>query len=221
MGTSLSQPESAKITLMGFDHRALPGSVGLLLITLALWFFFRPAAYFGAAFFFAHMLFFRMPVPHKNGRGLISPASGTVVDITEMQEEEYINQPVYKIGIFLSVLNSHVNYAPMDGKITWMNYVPGKFFNALTPKAARENESNWIGIDNGKCRIIVRQISGAIARRICCDVELNQELTQGQKLGIIRYGSRTELYVPKNVFRPLVTVGKKVTVGNTLLGEWL
>jgi phosphatidylserine decarboxylase len=206
---------------MGIDRRALPGSVGFLAVTVLLWIFCRPLAYAGAALFAGHLLFFRMPASQKNEKGLLSPASGTVADITEVQENEYLGQRAYKIGIFLSVLNAHVNYAPMDGKITWMNYMPGKFFNAMKPVAARENESNWIGIENGGRRIIVRQISGAIARRICCDVALNQELTQGQKLGIICYGSRTELYVPKTAFRPNVTVGQKVMVGNTLLGEWL
>ena len=92
--------------------------------------------------------------------------------------------------------------------------------NALNKESVKLNESNWIGIEDAGVRILVRQISGAIARRIHCDVALEQSVDRGSKLGIICYGSRTECYIPKRIFKPTIQIGSRAKAGETILGEW-
>ncbi len=167
-------------------------------------------------FFIFHFAFFRDPQRSPAGEGLISPADGKVVDISTVHEDRYLQEEAVKVGIFLSVFNVHVNRAPAEGKVEYIQYIPGKFFNALREDSVKYNESNWIGIA-GKTKILVRQISGTIARRICCDVKIGQMLQKGEKLGMICYGSRVECYFPKRLFRAAVKIGDIVKTGHTVL----
>ena len=209
---------------MPIDFRAWPlasALLGLLFLTglvMKSW----QACILPILFLLAHVVFFRDPARKPAGDGLLSPGDGRVVEVSEVFEGRYLNTDAVKIGIFLSVFDVHVNRAPWAGKVDYIHYVPGKFFNALREASVNHNESNWIGIDAGQSmRILVRQIAGAIARRICCDVKIGQELSRGDKLGIICYGSRVECYFPKTLFRAKVRVGDMVKTGQTVLGERL
>jgi len=172
--------------------------------------------------------FFRDPergVPE--GRGLmLSPADGKVVEVAEVNEPDFIQGRAVRIGIFLSVFNVHVNRAPCAGVVRSLGYHRGRFRNAMLPAAAEQNENNAIGIecaDARATRIVVRQIAGAIARRIVCDCAEGQPLSAGQRIGMIKFGSRTELYVPAGApFAVQVDVGQRVKGGSTILGklEW-
>jgi phosphatidylserine decarboxylase len=177
------------------------------------------AAIFGMVL---QLTFFRDPERHPPaGDAPVSPADGKIVDIENCFEDRFLNEEAVRIGIFLSILNVHVNRSPIKGIIRYQKYEPGKFLNALDKECVKVNESNWIGVDGGSRKALVRQISGAIARKIYWDVPVGEELERGQKFGIICYGSRTELYVPKRLFKPTVQLGQNVKAGETLLGEWI
>ncbi len=174
--------------------------------------------------FCCHLAFFRDPARKTDGAGqasVLSPAQGKVVEITEVLEDDYLHQPALKVGIFLSVFDVHVTRAPRGGSVKYLRYVPGKFLNALNPRSARENESNSIGIEEAGRQFLVRQITGAIARRIFCDVQVDSQVQRGDKLGMICYGSRVECYLPVKDFRLQVKLGDRVKAGETILGEWI
>lgn len=166
--------------------------------------------------------FFRDPERNVPAGDLpVSPADGTVTDITECREERFLNEEAVKIGIFLSIFNVHVTRSPVAGAVKFQKYEPGKFINALRSDSAEKNESNWIGFDSGERKTLIRQISGAIARKIFWDVKTGQGVEKGEKVGIICYGSRTEFYAPKRFFKTHLRLGDKVKAGETILGEWL
>ena len=130
---------------------------------------------------------------------LLAPADGRVTDIEIVEKNDFIGGAALRIGIFLSIFNTHINRAPCNVKVETITYKKGKYKNAMNPQSGRVNESNDLGLvrtDNPKDRLIVRQISGAIARRIVCDKVAGQELAGGEKFGMIKFGSRTEVYVP-------------------------
>ena len=146
--------------------------------------------------------FFRDPNRRTpQGRGVIvSPADGTVDDIEELDHCDFVDGPAVKIGIFLSVFNVHINRAPESSRVIELQYMRGKFGNALRPETAKDNEQLWIALEADEPphrRMLVKQIVGAIARRIVCDLRPGETLARGQKFGMIKFGSRTELYLPK------------------------
>lgn len=152
---------------------------------------------------------------------LLAPADGTITDIETVEEHDFINGPALRIGIFLSIFDAHINRAPCNVKIEKITYKKGKYKNAANPQSGRVNEANSIYMtrtDNPSDRLIVRQISGAIARRIVCRAGQGGQLTAGEKFGMIKFGSRTELYLPmrENV-KSLVKKGDKVKAGLTPL----
>jgi phosphatidylserine decarboxylase len=165
--------------------------------------------------------FFRDPRREIPGddRLLLAPADGTVRDIETVEESDVIGGPALRIGIFLSVFNVHINRCPCDARVEKITYHPGKFRNAMSPLAGRENESNDVAIVRTKKpndRLLVRQISGAIARRIVCAARAGQPLAAGEPFGMIKFGSRTELYVPAGEYTEcLVRIGDKVQAGVT------
>ena len=168
-----------------------------------------------------HLLFFRDPqreLPRE--QGLLAPADGTVVKIDEIFEERFLHEQAVRIRIFLSIFDVHTTRSPLAGIIKYQNYVKGKFLNALRKDAFDHNESNWIGIENRARRILVRQLTGAIARRIYSDVVIGQVMGRGEKLGVICYGSGVEVLIPKRMFRASVQVGQHVSGGATILGAW-
>ncbi len=152
---------------------------------------------------------------------LLAPADGRITDIEVADEDGFICGPALRIGIFLSIFDVHINRAPCRAKVEKITYRQGKYKNAMSPKSGRVNESNdlWlIRTDSPEDKLIVRQISGAIARRIVCRTSEGQSLTGGEKFGMIKFGSRTELYVPAREYAEcLVKVGDKVKAGLSAL----
>jgi phosphatidylserine decarboxylase len=130
---------------------------------------------------------------------LLAPADGRITDVELVQENELIGTSALRIGIFLSIFDTHINRSPCNAKVEKITFKPGKYKNAADPRSGQVNESNDLDLvrtDSPKDRLVVRQISGAIARRIVCQAREGQELAAGEKFGMIKFGSRTELYVP-------------------------
>ena len=152
---------------------------------------------------------------------IVSPADGTITYIGESEapKESEITDRFLKISIFLNIFNVHVNRVPTYGKVKKINYISGKFISATLDKSSEDNERNIIVIEkNNSDLIIVTQIAGLIARRIVCDLQNNEELLQGDRLGIIKFGSRIDLYLPLN-YKPLVAVGQTVIGGETIISN--
>ena len=167
------------------------------------------------------LMFFRDPyrIPPSDKNLLLAPADGRITDIEIVDEDNFIGREMLRIGIFLSIFSTHINRAPCNVKVEKITYRKGKYKNAANPQSGRVNESNDLGLvrtDSPQQRLIVRQISGAIARRIVCNVSEGQVLTGGEKFGMIKFGSRTELYVPvREDAKCLVRIGDKVKAGLT------
>ena len=170
--------------------------------------------------------FFRDPkrdVP-AGGNLILSPADGVITDIEEVYESDFIVGRATKIGIFLSIFNVHINRVPCAARVEKITYRKGFFKNALNPISGKVNESNeiWmVRIVEPKDKFLVRQVSGAIARRIVCDVKEGQEFSGGVIFGMIKFGSRTELYLPAGSAAKIIAAkGDKVKAGLTVLAEY-
>lgn len=164
--------------------------------------------------------FFRDP-EREGERGddvVISPADGRVVMITEVDEPAFIHGRALRISIFMNVFNVHVNRYPVGGTVKYVHYNPGKFLNAAIEKSSLENEQMSVGLDHGGTRILVRQIAGLIARRIVTYSREGESVAQGERMGIIRFGSRVDVFLPPGT--PIaVKVGDTTFAGTTLLGR--
>ncbi|MFK5998736.1 MAG: phosphatidylserine decarboxylase [Rhodobacterales bacterium] len=168
--------------------------------------------------------FFRDPkrsVPTREGL-IVSPADG-IVSLIEMavppEELGVGSTPLLRVSVFMSVFNCHINRAPIAGKIAAMAYRPGKFLNASLDKASADNERNSLAIEMADGRhLVVVQIAGLVARRILGFVEKDQELRTGERFGLIRFGSRLDVYLPKGV-NPLVALGQTMIAGETVLAD--
>lgn len=162
--------------------------------------------------------FFRNPnrkIPDDDSL-IVSPADGKVINILEV-DDEYVGT-AYRIDIFLSVFDVHLNRIPFKGRIDFVNYRPGKFISAFKDKASEDNERTDIGIESDRGKFRVAQIAGLIARRIVCRVKENDTVHIGQLFGLIRFGSRTEITFPK-AFSPVIEVGQHVKGGETVIGR--
>ncbi len=169
------------------------------------------------------LMFFRDPrrdAPADKGL-FLAPADGKVTDIERMPQSDFLDGPALRIGIFLSIFNVHINRAPCNVRVEKIAYRKGRYLNAMNPLSAKINESNTLTLsrtDEPGGRLVVRQISGAIARRIVCEAKEGGELGQGQAFGMIKFGSRTELYVPAGEqIECLVRIGDTVKAGITPL----
>jgi len=176
-----------------------------------------------AGFLIWSLSFFRDPERRCpcEGNLLLAPADGTITDIETVQEDDFIGEKAIRIGIFLSIFSTHINRAPCNVKVERITYKEGKCRNAMNPESGRVNESNDLALvrtDEPTDKLIVRQISGAIARRIVCAAAEGQELAGGERFGMIKFGSRTELYLPvRENARCLVEIGDRVKAGLTEL----
>ncbi|USO02435.1 MAG: phosphatidylserine decarboxylase family protein [Alphaproteobacteria bacterium] len=167
--------------------------------------------------------FFRNPQPHLpvNEKVMVSPASGKVVliqDVVPPKDYDLGDGPVTRVSIFLNIFDVHVNRSPVTGTILKTIYKKGQFLNAAFDRASEVNESNTTVIEYKGKKMAVKQIAGVIARRIVCSVEEGQGVEKGEELGIIRFGSRVDLYFHK-VVKPYIQVGQKVRVGETAIYE--
>ena len=181
--------------------------LGLILILITIWVYY----------------FFRDPerVIINDDNFLVSPADGEIIKVEEVdgpRELNLENKKFKKISIFMNVFDCHVNRIPCEGKIEEILYKPGKFFNASLDKASEDNERNYYKIkDNQNNDIVLVQIAGLVARRIVCETSKDQELKQGDRVGMIRFGSRADVYYEN--YEPLVKVGQKAISGETLLAK--
>ncbi len=167
--------------------------------------------------------FFRDPdrVSINDNAFLVSPADGLITDISEVNGPEELrleNKKFTRISIFMNVFNCHVNRTPIEGKIEEIFYKPGKFLNASLDKASKENERNYYQIKSTKGdQILLVQIAGLIARRIVCEVSKDQDLKQGDRIGMIRFGSRVDLFFENKTV--LAQIGQNVVAGESLLAK--
>ena len=182
--------------------------LGSILIILTIWVYY----------------FFRDPdrYPINDDSFLVSPADGLITDISERTgpvELQLENTTYTKASIFMNVFNCHVNRTPLTGIVEEINYKPGKFLNASLDKASEENERNYYKIKSSKSgeEIIIVQIAGLIARRIVCEVEQGQNLKQGDRIGMIRFGSRVDIYFKNK--KVLAKVGQNVVAGESLIAS--
>ena len=194
-----------------------------IIITFIIWFFSNFLAIIMLLITVWVYYFFRDPdrVSINDSSFLVSPADGLITDISEINGPEELsleNKKFTRISIFMNVFNCHVNRTPVDGKIEEVFYKPGKFFNASLDKASKENERNYYKIksETGE-EIIIVQIAGLIARRIICEVSKDQNLKQGDRIGMIRFGSRVDLFF--NNKKVLAKIGQNVVAGESLLAK--
>ncbi len=179
---------------------------------------------FVVAFLFV-LYFFRDPprrIPEEPGV-LVSPADGKVVETGETEENDFLHTGAHKIGIFMSPFDVHVNRAPCDGRVEALVHRPGGYHNAATAAASRENEAlTMVLVDpEGLRRMLVRQVAGVMARRIVCSAAEGDEVRRGERYGMIKFGSRLEVFVPADgSFEPAVGMGQTVRGGETVLGRF-
>lgn len=210
---------------VGLGELVIMGSTMLALTAILAWLYW-PVAWIPLLPLAFLLWFFRDPhraIPSKP-RQVVSPADGRIFSVREIEYDDFLGGPAVVIDIFLSVFNVHINRVPVAGRVVGLSYRQGKFLNALRPEAARENESLEVRLEEVEppCRAYrVRQITGAIARRIVCWVKPGEHLPRGGQFGMIKLGSRTELTLPKEGGLQLnARVGQKVQAGTTVLAEY-
>ena len=162
--------------------------------------------------------FYRDPerdIPLEDGL-FVSPADGKVVEI-ESASHKLVGESI-KIGIFMNAFSVHVNRAPCDGVIEYMDYVPGKKIAAFSPKASEINERFYVGLNTEHGQVLMVQIAGLLARRIVCKRKVGEELTRGERYGMIKLGSKVDVYLPKDVATK-VKIGDKVFAGKSIIAE--
>jgi phosphatidylserine decarboxylase len=164
--------------------------------------------------------FFRDPerTGERGERIVIAPADGKVVQVTEVDEPSFLHEKAIRISIFMNVFNVHVNRYPVSGVVRYVHYNPGKFLNAAVEKASLENEQSSVGIESGSNHVLVRQIAGLIARRIVTYGKDGERVTQGDRMGIIKFGSRVDVFLPLSA-RPRVKMGDPTFAGVTVIAE--
>jgi len=223
--------DSIKISMLVPIHSAgIPFIAIFTILTVIMGWFWSPLYFFGLVLTLWCIYFFRNPVrvtPILSGTNknnlIISPADGRVIEISKITPDEEIGLPVgnwTRVCVFMNVFDVHVNRSPMLGKIFYKNYIPGSFFNASLDKASSENERLILGMEteNGK-KIAFVQIAGLVARRIICDVGIGSLLKAGEVFGLIRFGSRVDIYFPSDV-SVLVLKGQKMIAGETIIGDF-
>ncbi len=164
--------------------------------------------------------FFRVPIWRKTTieeNAVLSPADGIVAANEEVLEDEYFHEKRRQLSIFMSIYDVHINFFPFDGEVTYYKYHPGKFLLAFNPKSSTDNEHNTIILKDTKGReILVRQIAGFVARRIVCELQPGDEAVVGEELGMIRFGSRVDVFLPLDA-EVKVKIGDKTTGKETVL----
>jgi len=170
------------------------------------------------ALYFAY--FFRNPTRHipEDDSLLVSPADGTVMEISALAYDDFVKEPCYKIVIFMSVFDVHVNRSPLAGEVKCQQYICGRFTPAYKDSVGFENERHMLGIENERLRVSVTQIAGILARRIVSWVTLDDVLAKGDQYGMIRFGSCVEVVMPRSV-KVMVEKGQKVVGGETVIGR--
>jgi phosphatidylserine decarboxylase len=167
------------------------------------------------------LYFYRDPTrTSPAGEGLVlAPADGQVMEVRQVDEPRFLQEEAHKISIFMSLFDVHVNRAPVKGEVALVRHVPGQFLQAFRPESSEVNEHNLVGLNTPYGKVLVKQISGIMARRIVCWVRPGQEVKPGERLGLIKLGSRVDLFLPLDA-EPAVQVGDKVVAGKTVIAHW-
>lgn len=196
-------------------------ATGVLCALLGAVLHWAPLLWVGAGWAGCCVFFFRNParaIPAATGL-VVSPADGTVIYIGEALEPDFLHAPMRKISIFLSVLNVHVNRIPCEGRVAGIRYTPGRFHIASRPAASSENERNAIWLKGPRdADLVMAQVAGTVARRIVSYAREGDTVARGERCGIIRFGSRCDLYLPLT-WKVAVAVGDRVRGGSTVVGE--
>jgi phosphatidylserine decarboxylase len=192
----------------------------LTLVALASWFVSGWLALFFLLSILCTLAFFRDPerVVPPNENAIVAAADGTVTEITELEENEFLRARTRRVGIFLSVFDVHTNRAPVDGKIVYRHHRKGLCLDARRTDCSEKNEAMTWAFQNARATIVVRQLTGAVARRIVAWSQVGDELKKGERFGMIRFGSRTEVYLPLAA-TVLVKVGDHVAGGSTIIAQ--
>jgi phosphatidylserine decarboxylase len=211
------------ITRYGYD---VVGVVVLVVLTGSLlsWYFVNGVAAKAliiallAAILLFTLYFFRDPdrTPPVGDDLVISPADGEVVLVKEVMEDEFLKGEGVQVSIFMSPLNVHVNRFPISGKVGYFRHIPGEFLVAFDDKSSLRNERTHIGVENGRMRVFFKQIAGFVARRIVADLKVGDPAVAGERFGMIRFGSRVDVIVPKGA-QIKVKVGDRTMAGETVL----
>ena len=192
----------------------------LFFLALVSWFFNAWLSLFFFALILYTLFFFRDPdrnIP-ADRNAVLAAADGTVTDISEVEESEVLKTRMRRVGIFLSIFDVHTNRAPIEGRITYRQHHEGLCLDARSQDCSEKNEAMTWGIENPRVTVVVRQLTGAIARRIVAWAEVGDQLAKGERFGMIRFGSRTEVYLPLTA-SVLVKAGEHVAGGSTIIAR--
>ncbi|MDP3436570.1 MAG: phosphatidylserine decarboxylase family protein [Bacteroidales bacterium] len=178
------------------------------------------AAAAGSVLFIFLLRFFRVPirVAKDDETSVFAPADGTIVEVKEVYENEYLKCEAIQVSVFMSVFNVHINWFPIKGVVEYFKYHPGDYLVAMHPKSSEKNERTTVVINKNGTKILMRQIAGLLARRIVCYAVEGSEVAQGDQVGFIKFGSRVDLFLPLNS-RVQVTRGQKVKGCNTIIAK--
>jgi phosphatidylserine decarboxylase len=167
--------------------------------------------------------FFRDPVRsgERGDRYILAPADGKVVSVLETDEPAFFGGRSVRVSIFMNVFDCHVNRYPTDGTVAYRHYNAGRFGHAAAEKSSLDNEQSSVGLTTARGKLLVRQIAGLIARRIVTDHQVGATVKQADRLGMIRFGSRVDMFLPVGAVRVLVNVGDTTVAGVTVVAEWI
>ena len=199
-----------------FKFLAGLGVIAVVFFVLDFW----PGALIALLLLVAVALFMRETKREANFTSdqIVSPASGKIIEIEEVFEPEFVKEQTRKISIFMSLFDEHINYAPITGKVDYLRHKPGGFKKAYLKEASAQNEAQYIGFRQGDNRVLMKQIAGVVARRIICRCRLQNVFQAGVKLGLIRFGSRVELFLPLRM-KIRVKPGDAVKGASTIIGS--
>jgi phosphatidylserine decarboxylase len=221
----MSVVNSIRSQLAPITPEGYPFIGAFALVSLILFWLWTPLGWIGTLLTIWCVYFFRDPVrvtPVREGL-VVAPADGRISQITTAAPPHELglgSTPLPRVSIFMSVFDCHINRSPVSGRVEKIVYQPGKFFNADLDKASADNERNSLVIATGATRVAVVQIAGLVARRIVCFVKEGQPVGAGERFGMIRFGSRLDIYLPEDT-APLVAVGQIATAGETVLADVL
>jgi len=172
------------------------------------------------SFMLFSLYFFRDPdreIPKEPG-AIVAPADGKIIEVGDVQETEFINGPAKKISIFMNVFNVHVNRSPISGKVLFFRYQKGKFMPANLKDASLQNEQTVLGVEQNGQKLVFKQIAGLIARRIYCELREGHNVKRGERMGLIKFGSRVDVFMPAET---MITVNKGdcTVAGSTIIGK--
>lgn len=208
----------------GYPVIAYTGAVLILLLLLTMyldWIIIDILAVLVGIVFVFNFYFLRDPerqIP-AGDHMILSPADGTILKIVEVDEPLYFEKKVQMVSIFMSPLNVHVNRLPISGKVDYVDYQKGKYLAAFNDNASDVNEQSIIGVENDRGKVLFKQIAGVLARRIIYNLKVGDEVTAGDRFGLIRYGSRLDVFIPADA-AVKVQLKEKVKAGETILAEF-